>query len=130
MKTGEQIKLFNTAKMKKFLQMGKGVRIVKKSDILTRIIPMYYLSKYTGLAPLLLAYTHYKQGRVGVTLKTSVPAVLYTGLLITGIAAAQFFALKFFRYDTLNFGTEQTKQVLFPNSYYMEFPALRVWLLF
>ena len=79
-KTGEQIKLFITVKMKKFLQMCKCVRRVKKTDIVDSIIPLHYLSKFTGLAPLSLAYTHDKQGRVRVTLKTSVPAVLYTVL--------------------------------------------------
>jgi len=111
-KTGVEIKLFFTAKMKKFLQMGKGARSVKKTDIFDSIIPMYYLSKYTGLAPVSLAYTHDKQARVGVTLKTSVPAVLYTVLWITGIAAAQCYVLMFYRFDKLSYGTEQTKQVL------------------
>jgi len=98
--------------MKKFLQMGKGVRSVKKTDIFASIIPIYYLSKCTGLAPLSLAYTHDKQDRDGVTLKTSVPAVLYSVLLIIGIAAAQFFVLTFYRFDTLPFGTKETKQVI------------------
>jgi hypothetical protein len=98
--------------MNKFLQMGKGVRSVKKTDIFASIIPVYYLSKYTGLAPLSLAYTSDKQGRDGVTLKTSVPAVLYTVLFIIGIAAAQFFVLTFYRFDTLPFGTKETKQVV------------------
>ena len=91
--------------------MGKGVRSVKKSDIFSSIIPMYYLSKLMGLAPLTPAYTHDKQCRDGITLKTSVPAVLYTVLLIIGIAAAQCFVLTFFRFDTLNWGTEKTKQL-------------------
>jgi len=92
--------------------MVKGVRSVKKSDIFASIIPMYYLSKLMGLAPLSLAYTHDKQGRHAVTLKTSVPAVLYTVLLIIGIAAAQCFVLTIIRFYTLPFGTEKTKQVL------------------
>ena len=73
---------------------------------------MYYLSKLMGLAPMSLAYTHDKQVRVAVTLKTSVPLVLYTVLLIIGIAAALCFVLMFYRFDTLPFGTEQTNQVL------------------
>ena len=92
--------------------MDKGVRSVKKPDIFSSIIPMYYLSKLMGLAPLSLAYTHDKQGRDMVTLKTSVPAVLYTVLWITGIAAAELFVLTFGRFYTLPFGTEQTKEVL------------------
>ena len=97
--------------MKKFLQMGKGARSVKDTDIFESIIPMYYLSKYTGLAPLSLAYTHDKQARVGVTLKTSVSAVLYTVLWITGIAAVQCYVLMFYRFVTLPFGNTKTKQV-------------------
>jgi hypothetical protein len=92
--------------------MGKSVRSVKKPDIFTSIIPIYYLSKFTGLAPLSLAYCHDKQGRVQVTLKTSVPAVLYTVLLIAGVTAAQFFVLTYYRFDTFRYGTEGTKQVL------------------
>jgi hypothetical protein len=91
--------------------MYKGVRSVKKTDIFDSIILIFYLSKYTGLAPLSLAYTHDKQGRVGVTLKTSLPAVLYTVLLITGIAAVLCFVLTTFRYDTYNFGTKESKQL-------------------
>jgi len=92
--------------------MGKGVRSVKEADIFASIIPIYYLSKCTGLAPLSLAYTHDKHGRDVVTLKTSVPAVLYTVLWITGIAAAELFVLTFGRFYTLPFGTKETKQVL------------------
>ena len=97
--------------MKTILRMGKSARSVKKKDIFDSIIPMYYLSKYTGLAPLSLAYIHDKQGRVGVTLKTSIPAVLYTVLWITGIAAAQCYVLMFYRFDTISFGNTETKQV-------------------
>jgi len=61
-KTGVEIKIFIATKMKNNLQMSKGVRSVKKTDIFDSIIPMYYLSKYTGLAPLSLAYSHDKQG--------------------------------------------------------------------
>ena len=92
--------------------MCKCVRRVKKTDIVDSIIPLHYLSKFTGLAPVSLAYTHDKQGRVRVNLKTSVPAVLYTVLLITGIAAALCFVLTFVRYYTIPFGTEQTKHIL------------------
>ena len=98
--------------MKKFLQIGKGVRSVKTPDIFASIIPIYYLSKCTGLAPLSLVYTHDKQGRDGVTLKTSVPAMLYTVLLIIGIAAAQCFGLRAYTVDSLPFGTKEIKQVL------------------
>jgi hypothetical protein len=92
--------------------MGKSVRSVKKPDIFTSIIPIYYLSKFTGLAAFSLSYCHDKQGRVQVTLKTSVPAVLYTVLLITGVIAALCFVLTFCRSVKLTFGTEETNQVL------------------
>jgi len=94
------------------------VRSVKKSDIFASIIPIYYFSKYTSLAPLSLAYTHDKQGRDGVTLKTSVPTVMYTVLLSIGIAAAQCFFLNFFgfdTFDTLNFGNEEKNKYSFQN---------------
>ena len=72
---------------------------------------MYYMSKLMGLAPLSLAYTHDKQSRVAVTLKTSVPAVLYTGLLITWIATDKCFVLTIYRFVTLPFRNTETKQV-------------------
>jgi len=97
--------------MKNILQMGKGVRSVKETDIFDSIIPIYYLSKYTGLAPLSLAYTQDKQGTARVTLKPSIPAVLYTVVWIVGIAAAQCFVLTLYRFDTLPFGNTETKQV-------------------
>ena len=97
--------------MKKILQMSKDMRSVKKTDIFDSIIPMYYLSKYTGLAPLSLAYTQDKQGTARVTLKTSIPAGLYTVLWIVGIAAALCFVLTFYRFYTLPFGNTETKQV-------------------
>ena len=97
--------------MKKFLQMGKGERSDKTIDIFDSINPLYYMSKYIGLAPLSLAYTRDKQGRVRVTLKTSIPAVLYTVLLITGIAAVQCFLLTFYRFVKLPFGNIETKQL-------------------
>jgi hypothetical protein len=73
----------------KFLQTGKSVRKVKNSDIYSNVIPIYYLSRVTGLAPLSLAYTHDKHSRVGASLKTSVPGVLYTVLMIMAIIGAQ-----------------------------------------
>jgi hypothetical protein len=92
--------------------MDKSARSAKKADIFASIIPIYYLSKVTGLAPLSLAYSPDKQGRVQVTLKTSVPAVLYTVLLITGVIAAECFVLTFCRSVKLPFGTEETTQIL------------------
>ena len=73
--------------------MNKSARSVKKPDIFSSIIPIYYLSKFTGLAPLSLTYTHDEQGKVGVTLKTSVFGVLHTVLTIMGIIGAQGYVL-------------------------------------
>jgi hypothetical protein len=100
--------------MKRFLEMGKGVRSVKKPEIFSSIIPMFYLSKLMGLAPFSLTYTDDKQGRVGVNLKTSVPAILYTVLWTTGIAPAYIFILTFASFNTLPFWTARTKQVFVP----------------
>ena len=82
--------------MEKFLQMGKSVRNVKEPDIYSNIIPIYYLSKFTGLAPLSLVYTHDEQRRVRVTMKTSILGVLHTVLTIMGLIGAQCFALCYF----------------------------------
>ena len=57
--------------MKKLLKMSKSVKNVKKADIFSNIIPIYYLSKFTGLAPLSLAYTHDQQRSDTVKMKTS-----------------------------------------------------------
>ena len=46
--------------MKNILQIGKGERSVKKIDIFDSVIPIYYLSKFAGLAPLSRAYIHDK----------------------------------------------------------------------
>ena len=78
-----------------FLRMNKSVKSVKKPDIFSHIIPIYYLSKFTGLAPLSLAYTHSEQGRVGVALKTSVFGILHTVLTIMMIIGAQCCVLYF-----------------------------------
>jgi len=75
--------------------MNKSVKSVKKPDIFSHIIPIYYLSKFTGLAPLSLAYTHSEQGRVGVALKTSVFGILHTVLTIMMIIGAQCCVLYF-----------------------------------
>jgi len=46
--------------MKKILQIGKGEGRVKKTNIFDSVIPIYYLSKFAGLAPLSRAYIHDK----------------------------------------------------------------------
>jgi hypothetical protein len=73
--------------------MDKGARNVKKSDVYTNIISIYYLSKVMGLAPLSLTYTHDKASRVTVTLKTSIFGVLYNLFLIIWIIGAQCYDL-------------------------------------
>ena len=97
-------------KVARFLRMNKSVGSVKKPDIFSHIIPIYYLSKFTGLAPLSLAYTHDEQGRVEVTLKTSVFGILHTVLTIMGIIGAQCCVLFFS--DKLPFQGERKKKVV------------------
>jgi hypothetical protein len=88
------------------------VRNVKNSDIYSNIIPISYLSKVTGLAPLSLAYTHDKHSRVGASLNTSVPGVLYTVLMIIGIIGGQCFAVILYATDTGTSGIEVKKYVV------------------
>jgi hypothetical protein len=90
--------------------MNKSVRSVKKPDIFSHIIPIYYLSKFTGLAPLSLAYTQDELGRVEVTLKTSVFGILHTVLTIMGIIGAQCCVLYFS--DKLSIQGERKKNVV------------------
>jgi hypothetical protein len=90
--------------------MNKSVIGVKKPDIFSNIIPIYYLSKFTGLAPLSLAYTHDEQGRVGVTLKTSVFGILHTVLAMMGIIGAQCCVL-YFSNELLTKGERKKKVV-------------------
>jgi hypothetical protein len=96
----------------KFLQMGKSVRNVKNSDIYTSIIPIYYLSKVTGLAAFSLAYNHDKHSRVGASLKTSVPGILYTVLMIMFVIGMQCSSLMLYGINALTFGSGGTKYVL------------------
>jgi hypothetical protein len=96
--------------------MGKIVRNVKKPDIYSSIIPIYYLSKLTGLASLSLASTYDKQNRVGVTLKTSVCGVAYTVILIMGIIGGLCSVVTFYRSSTVPFGSEGSKHVLVSES--------------
>ena len=90
--------------------MNKSERSVKKPDIFSHIIPIYYLSKIIGLAPLSLAYTHDTQGRVKVKLKTSVFGILHTVLTIMGIIGAQCCVLYFS--DKLLIKDERKKKVV------------------
>jgi hypothetical protein len=90
--------------------MNYSVRSVKKPDIFSSIIPIYYLSKFTGLAPLSLTYTYDEQGRVEVTLKTSIFGILHTVLTIMGITGAQCCVLYFS--DKLPIQGERKKKVV------------------
>ena len=67
------------------------VKNVKKVDIFSNIIPIYYLSKFTGLSPLSLAYTYDQQRRDTVTMKTSIFGVLCNVLMLMWITGDQFY---------------------------------------
>jgi hypothetical protein len=65
------------------------VKHVKEHNIYSNIIPIYYLSKLTGLAPLSLAYTRDKDMRIHVRLRSSVFAMFYGVFLVLVIIAGQ-----------------------------------------
>jgi hypothetical protein len=73
----------------KFFTPDKSVRNIQKTDIYSDIIPIYYLSKCAGLAPVSLVYTRDKGMRVRVSLKTSSSGTIYTAFLLMVICAAQ-----------------------------------------
>jgi hypothetical protein len=77
--------------------MDKSVKNVKEPNIYF-IIPIYYLSKLTGLATLSLAYTRDKDMRLYISLKSSAYGILYAVLLIMAIIAGQICVL-IFSYD-------------------------------
>jgi hypothetical protein len=109
--TGKQIDVFSYGTTGKVRSMDKGARNVKKPDIYSNMIPIYYLSKVTGLAPLSPAYTPDKHSRVGARLKILLPGVLYTVLMIMGIIEGQCVALILYATDTRTNVTEGTKYV-------------------
>jgi hypothetical protein len=79
----------------KFLTMNKRVRNFKKLDIYSDIIPVYYLSKCAGLAPVSLIHNRDRAMRVRVNLKTSKLGITYTVFLLIVIAGAQSCVITF-----------------------------------
>jgi gustatory receptor len=79
----------------KFFSMETSVRNLKKIDIYSIIIPIYYLSKCAGLAPVSLTYTRDKGMRIRTTLETSTLGIIYTVLLLMVITGAQSCVLIF-----------------------------------
>jgi hypothetical protein len=88
-KIEEQMEAMYYRTIGKFFTLDKSVRNFKKTDIYSDIIPIYYLSKCAGLAPVSLAYTRDKGMKVRVTLKTSSSGTIYTAFLLMIICAAQ-----------------------------------------
>jgi gustatory receptor len=82
-------------KIGKLFTINKRVRKFKKLDIYSDIIPVYYLSKCAGLAPVSLAHNRDKGMRVSVTLKTSILGITYTVFLLMIITGAQSCVLMF-----------------------------------
>jgi gustatory receptor len=68
--------------------MDKDVKNVKRLNIYS-IIPIYYLSKFLGLAPFSLVCSRDKETRVYISLKNSVLGILYTVILILVIIVTQ-----------------------------------------
>jgi uncharacterized membrane protein len=96
--TREQENVIYQRRVTELLTMDKSVKNVKEHNIYSNIIPIYYLSKLTGLAPLSLAYTRDKEMRLYISLKSSVFGILYGMLLIMTIIAAQI-CVFIFSYD-------------------------------
>jgi gustatory receptor len=98
--------------------MDKDVKNVKRLNIYTTIIPIFYLSKLVGLAPFSLVCSRDKVIRVYMSLKLSVLGTLYTVLLILLIIGAQCCALTFqyklhVKVETINvYLTEQIISVI------------------
>jgi len=79
--------------LKKFLNMSTRVKNVKKTDIFSNMIPIYYLSKLTVLPPLSLAYTHDQQRSDTRRMKTSLFRVLRNVFMLMWIAGDQLYML-------------------------------------
>jgi len=95
--------------MKKFLKMSTRVKTVKKADIFSSIIPIHYLSKFTGLSPLSLAYTHEQQRSETITMKTSIFGVLCNVFMLMWITGDQCYD---FLTNHMNFADEKTNYVM------------------
>jgi len=99
--------------LKKFLNMGTRVKTVKKDDIFSNIIPIYYLSKFTGLSPLSLAYTDDQQKSDTVTMKTPIFGVLCNVFMLMWVTGDQFYM---FLTNHKSSGREKTNYVTEPES--------------
>ena len=88
--------------------MCKRVKTFKKVYIFSNIIPIYYLSKCTGLAPLSLAYTHDQQRSDTVKMKTSKFGVLCNLFMLMWITGDQCYV---FLINHVNFAGEKTNIV-------------------
>ena len=89
--------------------MSTRVKTVKKADIFSNIIPIYYLSKFTGLCPLSLVYTHDQQRRDTITMKTSIFGVLCNVLMLMWITGELCYGLLT---NHINFADEKTNYVM------------------
>ena len=95
--------------LKKVLKMSTRAKTVKKADIFSNIIPIYYLSKFTGLSPLSLAYIHDQQRSDTITMKTSIFGVLCNMFMLMWIIGDQLYKLLF---NHKNFAGKKTNYVM------------------
>jgi hypothetical protein len=95
--------------MEKFFKMSKRVKTVKKSNIFSNIIPIHYLSKFTGLSPLSLAYSHEQQTSDTVKMKTSIFGVLCNLFMLMWITGDQCYMLLI---KNTNFAGEKTNYIV------------------
>jgi len=89
--------------------MRKKVKTLKKADIFSNIIPIYYLSKFTGLFPLSLAYSQHQQRRGTVKMKTSKFGVLCSMFMLMWITGDQCYE---FITNHINFQGEKKNYVM------------------
>jgi len=85
------------------------VKTLKKADIFSNIIPIYYLSKFTGLFPLSLAYSQHQQRRGTVKMKTSKFGVLCSMFMLMWITGDQCYE---FITNHINFQGEKKNYVM------------------
>jgi hypothetical protein len=109
LKTGKQKNIFIFEELKKFLKMSKMVKTIRKPDIFSNVIPIYYLSKFTGLSPLSLTYPHDQQKSDTVKMKTSIFGVLCNLFVLMWITGDQCYMLLT---NHMNFTGEKTNYVM------------------
>ena len=85
------------------------MKTLKKADIFSNIIPIYYLSKFTGLFPLSLAYSQHQQRRGTVKMKTSKFGVLCSMFMLMWITGDQCYE---FITNHINFQGEKKNYVM------------------